>query len=207
MMPEATPASLLATPPPPLRDREPSTVIWVGRLLPIKGILLALETIARCAPPARLLVVGDGPERQRAQRHARKLGIAERVHFAGSVPWNEVQGHLDSACVLLFTSVRDTFGVQLLEGAARGLPIVGISHQGVGDYVPPEAGRLVPLRTIGEVADSLAAGVDDLLRDEHAWNAASAAARRFAESKSGEQQLDEFIRLYHAVADDGSNDR
>lgn len=204
MMPEATPDGLLAAVPHDVGSRDPWQVVWLGRLFPWKGITLALNALSLCDPRARLTVVGGGPELERAKGHARSLGIEDRVRFTGQLPWNEVKAELDLAKVFLFSSIRDTTGAQLLEAAARGLPIVGIAHQGVGDYVPRNAGRLVSLADASAVARGLAEGIDALLTDDEEWMRASVAARQFADINSSAHRTKRIIDAYEQALQGGA---
>jgi glycosyltransferase involved in cell wall biosynthesis len=66
-----------------------------------------------------------------------------RVELTGTVPDADMPKQYADATVLLFTSVRDTFGDQVLEAWAAGLPTVSFAHQGVGDFCPPLGSALV----------------------------------------------------------------
>src|SRR6202042_3233307 len=59
--------------------------LFIGRLIPWKGLLLAVESL-RHAPGWRLVVLGEGPDRARAEVLAARLGVADRLEFRGLVP-------------------------------------------------------------------------------------------------------------------------
>jgi glycosyltransferase involved in cell wall biosynthesis len=121
-------------------------LLWVGRFLPIKGARLALHTFAevlRREPTARLRMVGAGPTLAAARDYALRAGITEAVEFTGTLRWAEVQELYKRADLFLFTSIRDSFGAQVLEAAAKGLPTVAIRQSGVGRWLPANAGSLV----------------------------------------------------------------
>lgn len=180
VMPDQTPAEMLNRK--AMRDRpHGGRLLWLGRLLPRKGVLLALDIAARLPADFSLTIAGDGPELGRASRYAKSIEVEADVRFLGHVTRDEVNELLDDSDALLFTSLRDTSGTQLLEAAARGVPILGIDHQGIGDFVPKNAGRLVPLGQAGQVASRLSTAATELLRSPRAWKAASTAARSFAE--------------------------
>jgi glycosyltransferase involved in cell wall biosynthesis len=80
-------------------------VVYVGRLVRPKGVRELLTAFARLrAPAARLLFVGDGPERRPLEALARALGVAERVHVVGAVPHARVPEVLQSADVVVLPS-------------------------------------------------------------------------------------------------------
>ncbi|MBM3662232.1 MAG: glycosyltransferase family 4 protein [Actinobacteria bacterium] len=187
MIPDITPPALLAAPPDPRRGRR-RRVLWVGRALPRKGLRLAMRSIAATDDAVTMSVVGEGPEREACLRLAHELGIAGRVEFHGAVPWQRVVDELDACDVFLFSSLRDSFGAQLLEAAARGRPIVGIDHQAVREWVPLTTGGRTPVADEATVARGLAREVERLLDNDDDWSTASTASRRFAERHTAESK-------------------
>jgi len=163
-------------------------VLWVGRALPRKGLRLAMRSIAATDDAVTMSVVGEGPEREACLRLAHELGIAGRVEFHGAVPWQRVVDELDACDVFLFSSLRDSFGAQLLEAAARGRPIVGIDHQAVREWVPLTTGGRTPVADEATVARGLAREVERLLDNDDDWSTASTASRRFAERHTAESK-------------------
>jgi glycosyltransferase involved in cell wall biosynthesis len=194
MMTEPTPPDLLLAPL-PTEARELGSVIWVGRLLPRKGIALAIEVMSRLPLGFTLIIVGDGPQRSVAEEAISTHGLSDRVTITGMIPWTDVVSHLDRAQVMLFTSIRDTIGTQLFEAAARGVPIVGIQHQGVGDYIPSTAGRLVPLDTPEALTSSLARAIGHVVAPD-VWGSLSRGARQLAERYSPEGCATDLEREY-----------
>jgi glycosyltransferase involved in cell wall biosynthesis len=202
MLPDLTPAQYLDAPPVRRRDRETSTILWVGRLLPLKGLNVALRTLSYLPEDAILRVIGDGPDIQRARAFADSLGLAARVEFVGAVPWEAVLSQYDRASVFLFTSLRDSSGPQVLEAAARGLPIVALNHHGIRDWVPPDAGNLVSVGSADASARRLADAIDALLQDDTTWNLASRQSRLFAEQHSASAHASCLDQLYVEVVSD-----
>lgn len=156
-------------------------VLWVGRLLPRKAPVLALQAFAelRRTMTARLVVVGDGPLLSAMQSAVSDLGI-EDVELLGRVPWTEMRRLYDSASVFLFTSLRDSSGSQFLEALAQGVPAVALDHHGIGDLDVGGAAIKVPLpRDPDRLPADLAAALDRVLRDPR-WEERSADATRWA---------------------------
>jgi glycosyltransferase involved in cell wall biosynthesis len=136
------------------------TLLWVGSMLPIKALPLALEAIAQTRDlPLRLLVAGDGPLMQKWRSEARTLGVDRQVVFLGRVPWQQMPELYREADVFIFTSLRDSFGTQVLEAMAHALPILTLNHQGVGTFVPDDAGIKVPVRSPRDTVEGLARGI------------------------------------------------
>jgi L-malate glycosyltransferase len=83
--------------------------------------------------PARLLLIGDGPERPRCAELARQLGVADRVHFLGSLP--AIETVLGIADVLLLPSSQESFGLVALEAMACGMVVVASNAGGLPEVV------------------------------------------------------------------------
>jgi glycosyltransferase involved in cell wall biosynthesis len=100
---------------------EGPVLLYVGRLAAEKNVELALQSYraARAlVPAARMVVVGDGPQRRRLQRQY------PDVRFAGSKTGDALAAHYASADVFVFPSLSETFGNVTLEALASGLPVV-----------------------------------------------------------------------------------
>jgi glycosyltransferase involved in cell wall biosynthesis len=166
--------------------REPNVVLWVGRLLPIKDPVLAIEVTAelvRRGADVRLEIVGDGSEMARAEQAASRLGIKGRVDIRGQLSWGEVMTRMDAARVLLITSLRESASAQMLEALSRGVPIVGIDQFGVGAFLPREAGIAIVPGPRSELIVELANGLDSILRlNDEEWTGVSQHARQWAEN-------------------------
>jgi glycosyltransferase involved in cell wall biosynthesis len=171
MLPEGIDASLLA----PMARRSQGSreqiVLWVGRFLPRKGAPLAVEAfehVRRAVPTARLVMVGEGAKQAETQRRARELGVSGAVEFTGRLDWPSVLRLYDEADMFLSTSIRDTSCATGLEAAARGLPIVGLSHSGGGgcDDYPDVGATKVPAMPVGSVALRLGQAMAEVLEDD-----------------------------------------
>jgi glycosyltransferase involved in cell wall biosynthesis len=170
MLPEGIDASLLApTARHAHRGRE-RIVLWVGRFLPHRGAPLAVEAfehVRRAVPTARLVMVGEGAKQAETQRRAQELGLRDAVEFTGKLDWPSVLRLYDEADVFLYTGIRDTSCATGLEAAARGLPIVGLSHSGGGgcDDYPDGGTTKVTAKPIGSVTSRLGRAVVKVLDD------------------------------------------
>ena len=138
-------------------------VVYVGRLVPEKGVRELVEALARAATSdAGLLVVGDGPDRAPLEALAASLGVAHRVRFAGSVPHQDVAPYLQHADVAVLPSWYEERGRVLLEAMAAGAPVVAARTGGIPATVRHGVnGLLVPPRQ----PDRLATAIDRILGD------------------------------------------
>ena len=152
---------------------EPGTFVvgYAGRLVPEKGVDVLVRAFARLAPDggdagaARLLVVGDGPDRPRLETVARESGAGDRVLFRGATPSLEMPAVLNAMDVLVLPSVgtrtwSEQFGRVLVEAMACGVPVIGTAT-GEIPWVVGDAGRLVPPGGV----EPLRAALDGLRRD------------------------------------------
>jgi glycosyltransferase involved in cell wall biosynthesis len=116
------------------------TVVFLGRLVAMKrpeDAIAAYQILAQELPQARLWVIGDGPllERLRAS--------APGVSFLGRLGRDELLDRLARAHVLVATSVREGWGLNVSEAAACGTPSIGYVVPGLVDAVPASGGALV----------------------------------------------------------------
>jgi len=110
--------------------------LFVGRDVERKGLSTAIESIARCATPAELWVVGGGqagPYRAVAGR----LGVAERVRFFGPRPAEELGSWYAATDVLLLPSLQDAWGLPVVEAMAAGRVAVATEYTGSHEAIEP----------------------------------------------------------------------
>jgi phosphatidylinositol alpha-mannosyltransferase len=148
------------------RDMEPNQrhVLYVGRLEPRKGVehlVQAMSTVQRAGSGARLVVVGDGPDRSALEAAARRAGIA--ATFAGRVPDEALPGYYRAADIVCAPALGDeSFGVVLLEAMAAARPIVATRIAGYAELL--EGRDLARLVEAGDPS-SLAREIGNLLDD------------------------------------------
>ena len=176
------------------------TLLWVGRMQRRKALPLALEALAETKDlEARLLVAGDGEMRSEWESYARNLNLGGKVEFLGHVPWSEMPRLYQSVDAFVFTSLRDSFGTQVLEAMAHGLPVLTLDHQGVGTFVPPEAGIKVPVTTPAQTVASLADGIRRLAFFPEERRRMSEAALAYARTQTWETRAERMSEIYEEV--------
>ena len=168
-------------------------LVHVSNFRPVKRVqdVLAVFDRVRQKIPARLLLVGDGPDRSLAERLARESGFEDRTIFLGNVA--AIETILPAARLMLLPSDAESFGLAALEAMACGVPVVGTAAGGLPEVV--EDGRHGYLRPVGDV-DGMARGALGLLEDAALWARFSADCRRRAES---EFPTDALVGRYRAL--------
>ena len=161
------------------------TVLFVGRLIKMKGIEDALDAFAQVAaavPTARLWVVGSGHPRYEAslRGRTRSLGMEGKVTFWGRLAEEEKLRLMGRAHVLIHPSVKEGWGLVVLEANAQGTPAVGYAVAGLRDSIRHgETGFLTPPRQPVALAEAIVALWRDPARREAMGRAALAWASTF----------------------------
>lgn len=199
------PEKLMALPR-PLRPREPGTmqILWAGRLIPIKGLRLAIEAFAQIdrALSVRLQIAGgDGPLNLEMKELASSLGVTDRLEFLGDLSWDCLQEIYRRADVFMFTSLRDSAPTVLLEAMAHRLPILTLDHQAASTMVPPDAGIKVPLRSPAETIAALADGIRELARSSETRERMGEAGFRYAQGCGWPDRAQQVSRWYLEIVE------
>ncbi len=111
---------------------------YLGRLGPEKNLPFLLRSFSgavQAYPQARLIIIGDGPERQSLEELASHIGLGDSVRFIGSVPYDHIPDYLAMSDAFVTASVTEVHPLTVIEAMAAGLPVLGISSPGVGDLV------------------------------------------------------------------------
>ena len=171
-------------------------IMHISNFRPVKRVEDVVRVFAGIAPqvPSRLVLIGDGPDRGRAQQLADELGVASRTIFLGKQ--ESVAELLACADLFLLTSSTESFGLVALEAMACGVPVVATRVGGVSEVVPhDQAGWLAE---VGDVETMARFGVHALTRDD-VWKSASAEARRSAEQFSTDRVVPRYEAVYQEV--------
>lgn len=188
-----------AWPEPPGTDDTPLRVLFVGRLLPFKGVGMLLSAVARARStlPLRLTIVGDGPLAEELREQARSLGIDSLVRFAGNQPPAAVSAEMRSAHVFCLPSIRESGGAVLLEAMASARPVIAVAFGGPAEIVDPEVGATLPPTNPDSVIAGLAETFQDIARNPEAWHRRGEIARARAEDRfSWDAKVAAAIDLY-----------
>ena len=114
-------------------------VMTIARLEKVKGVEYLIRALAtpalRRSAGIRLSVIGDGSERKNLERLVAKLGLTEKVKFLGEVPNQKIPEHLAGADCFVLPSLKEGFGIAVLEAWAAGLPVIGSNVGGIKELI------------------------------------------------------------------------
>ncbi len=162
-----------------------SSWIYVGGLMPNKGVEMLLEAFERYRihhdGRATLTLVGEGPMRPWIQNFVNSRGLGDAVRPVGAVPHNRLGEYLQTADAMVHMSPSETFGISCLEAIGAGIPVVALRNGGAestwGD-LETECGLILDRQSHPkEVADR----IDDLRRNPRGLN--PGAGRAMVESR------------------------
>ncbi|MDX1393383.1 MAG: N-acetyl-alpha-D-glucosaminyl L-malate synthase BshA [Gemmatimonadota bacterium] len=180
-----------------LASPDEKVIMHISNFRPVKRIPDVIEIFRRVREevPSRLVLVGDGPERQRAEDLAEQHGLSEHVLSLGK--FESVAELLACADLFLLPSDQESFGLVALEAQASGVPVVGTGETGLSEVVVHgETGSLHP---VGDV-DAMATAAVEILGDDARWLELSRAARRRAvENFAASKVVPLYERLYEEV--------
>ncbi len=149
-------------------------LMHVSNFRPVKRVLDVIKTFAALVKDvrAKLLMIGDGPDRESALQLARELGVLDRVWFLGKQDY--IQEFLPMADVLLFPSDGESFGLAAAEAMACGVPVIAARRGGIPEVVTEgQTGFLCP---VGDT-EGMAEAARRILADDALHQSMAAAAR------------------------------
>jgi len=180
-------------------------VLSVGRRDPYKNLVLLVEAFAElvqsdpalaAAESLQLRVIGpEDPRYPEAPARVRELGLADRVHFLGSVDDATLRHHYREASLLAFPSLYEGFGLPVLEAMASGTPVVCARSSSLPE-VAGDAAVFVPPNDRSALVSGMALVLNDPERRNSFIASGLEQARRFSWSAAAEQ----LAALYHEIA-------
>ena len=136
-------------------------------------VIRACGELVRRGHHLRLVIAGDGKERDKLQRLA-EAQLPERFHFAGEIPRREMFRYYSASDVFVFPGIQESLGMVFLEAQSCGLPVVAFDNAGVPEAVQDgKTGFLVPMYAAKPFADA----IERLLKNKELRQQMSRAAR------------------------------
>lgn len=176
-------------------------LISVGRLAKEKNwhdLLTAVADVMQSEPNVRLVILGEGEERNSLTEQAQELGIADRVELPGSVPFEQIPNYLKAADLFCFASQSETQGLVTLEAMAAGLPIAAYDATGTSDVVVDGENGLLTV----DDPQALGQAIRRILTDEALRQKLREGAERTAEAYEIGRQTQRLTAVYEQAIED-----
>ncbi len=142
-------------------------------------VIRACGELLRRGHHLRLVIAGDGKEKDKLQRLAHEQ-LPERSHFAGQIPRSEMFRYYSACDVFVFPGIQESLGMVFLEAQSCGLPVVAFDNAGVPEAVQDGiTGFLVPMYATKPFADA----IERLLKDSELRRRMGRAARSYVRQK------------------------
>jgi len=163
----------------------------------VKNVPMVMDVFARVARelPARLLLIGEGPELRTAEEKAAELGVLDRISFLGQV--EALERLLPVADITMLPSLHESFGLVALESMSCGTPVIATDVGGTGEFIQSGVNSFLcpPDDAVGMAEAALG-----LLRDPDSQRKMAAAARSRAEQDFSVDRVREmYLDLYRRV--------
>jgi L-malate glycosyltransferase len=178
-------------------------IIHVSNFRPVKRVQDVVKTFAKIAEamPAKLLLVGDGPEVTAVCKLVKKLGLTDSVLFLGKQ--DNLEELYSMSDLMLLLSEKESFGLVVLEAMACGVPCIGTNVGGLPEVISDgKTGYICELGNIDEIADKAIT----ILMDKSLQKFLSEQALNMVRNKFHAQTIvEEYEKLYFNVLDKGES--
>lgn len=177
------------------RGDEERILVHASNFRPVKRVADVVRAFAEIQRhvPARLLLVGDGPDREHALAVANDVGCQHRVETLGMV--DNLEDVLPQADLFLSASETESFGLSMLEAMSCGVPCVSTAVGGVAEVLG-DTGKLVPFAQPEVMART---ALELLTNPDQHTRLASAARNRAVEHFATERIVSQYVAIYERV--------
>jgi len=183
--------------------------VFMGRLIALKGVDFLLEAFKTASKkqPMSLLIIGEGPEREKLEKIAHKYDLlakreeAGKVTFKGWCAQDECAKHLGSSDALILPSLMECGGAVILEAMAMARPVIATDWGGPPDYLDETCGILVPPTSPGTFVEGLENAMSRLAQSrELREKMGKAGAEKIANLFDWDVKVNEMLELYDRIS-------
>lgn len=164
-------------------SEEDILLIYAGRLAPEKNLeflLQAFNGAAQAVPHTRLLILGDGPSREKLTQTAKQSKVSKRIRFEGFIEYEKMPAYLAMCDAFVTTSMSEVHPLSIIEAMGAGLPVVGIKSPGVEDCVEDGVSGFLSQNDSASFAAKLTRLCLDADLRQHMGSAARKSSERYA---------------------------
>jgi len=178
--------------------RENGKLLYVGALLPSKGLDILINSLKHTTAPTKLDIIGDGASMPEMRRMVEQFGLCDRVRFWGRLSQEEIGAHYRRAmCLIVPSRTPEGFGIVGAEAMSHGLPAIVSDIGGALEWLEPGlTGLTFPTndaRALARAIDLLASS-PALVRDM-----GKAARNRYNEYFRPEHHIDRLLGVFNSV--------
>lgn len=176
---------------------EEKIIMHISNFRPVKRVTDVVRVFKKILErvPAKLIMVGDGPERLSAAGVAKQLGVSDRIKYLGSYP--EIERILPCADIVFQPSEHESFGLVPLEAMACEVPVLATASGGICEVV--EDGITGYLCEVGDIDAMAARAIEILTQPETAKAMGRRGRERVIRSFSQDAIVDQYEALYHEL--------
>ena len=174
-------------------------ILWTGRMLPRKGLNLAIESFSRLtkaysgSKKLKLLIAGTGTMQNNATALVKKYKLEKEIIFLGAIPHNVLVDYYIKSHVFLFPSLKDSCPMQIFEAMATGLPVVTLDHQGMTEQITPNTGIKVRVGDDVDYAGELSNAMLHIISNDDVFDLYSRSAFEHGQKQIWSRRIREFI--------------
>ena len=170
--------------------------LWVGRLIPRKGIEILLNVALLLKDePFTLTMAGDGPLRNMVLDFISANGLEDTVHFAGQLDQGRLLDCYKESDLLLFLSYRDSTGLQIMEAFSQGVPVLSLDQFGASIFISEHTGIKIPVKgDLEQIQAEIAAAIRQLIGQPHRLTEMSRNAAAYAQEFSWERRMEIILQ-------------
>ncbi len=169
-------------------------VITVGRLIKRKSLQTLIQAIGIIKnKKIKLLIIGDGPEKEYLESVVTDCNVNDRVTFLGFLDDNDKYRYLKCADLFALTSLHEGFGIVFMEAMHIGLPIVCTNHGGQVDFLKQRENAI--LFNVGDV-QKCADSIIELYKDEKLYKKLAANNKKKIRDFYAEHVASQYIDIF-----------
>jgi glycosyltransferase involved in cell wall biosynthesis len=181
---------------------KPIKACFVGRLVPYKGVDMAISAISKFAQRGQITfdIYGDGPEKENLLLLIKRLGLTKSVRLSGFVDNKDLHEFMSSCQLFIFPSVREFGGGAVLEAMALGLVPVIVDYAGPSELVSSREGFKVAIKEKSQVISEIEALIEDIVNNPmQLQSKRKAAIEKVSELYTWDKKAKQVLSIYQWV--------
>jgi len=182
------------------KDKDVLNLLWVGRMLPRKGLNLILHALSKLPLDFdyRFTIVGGGEQFHLIDSWLEKYNLDKlKFHILGQIPFADVLESYKRADIFVFCSLRDSCGSQLIEAMSFGLPVIALDIHGSSIAVLDDCGIKVKASNPEETTESIAAAIFRMSTDYEYRKSCSKNAFDHAKNNTWDKKVEYITSKFY----------